>query len=105
MPLLPIGYSIIGFYGRNYYYLDNTYYEWAPAYDGYRVVQLPTSVETTYPQQDIVNTYIPGNIFYNLPDGAQLRILDGVEYYWFEGHYFLKTVKNGETVYIVVNPD
>lgn len=118
VPILPFGYVIISLYGRDYYYYDNTYYEWAPLYNGYRVVPIPMAPQSniiveptpiitngTSVNQGVVDgAYAPGTIFYKLPDGATERILNGVSYYWFEGHYFSKTTRDGKEIYIVVSP-
>ncbi|MDX1809243.1 MAG: DUF6515 family protein [Sulfurospirillaceae bacterium] len=111
VPVLPIGCSVVSIYGRNYYYYDNTYYEWAPSYNGYRVVDPSVPQNIIIDQGPVINNsvpvdskYAPGNIFYKLPAGATQRILNGVSYYWFEGHYFSKTVKDGREIYIVVSP-
>jgi hypothetical protein len=101
VPILPVGYSMVQVYDRDYFFYDNIYYEWAPSYNGYRVVELPTIVNT--PQNVQTNNPV-GTIFYDLPQGAEKRIINGVEYYYFEGQYLLSTLQNGSVVYVVVNP-
>lgn len=95
VPTLPLGYSMVRVYNRDYFFYDNVYYEWAPQYNGYRVVQLPTSM----------NQSPLGSIYSQLPQGAEIRIINGVEYYYFNGQYLLSTVQNGAVVYVVVNPN
>ncbi|MDD2382829.1 MAG: hypothetical protein PHN18_01425 [Sulfurospirillaceae bacterium] len=101
VPSLPMGYSMVRVYNRDYFFYDNIYYEWAPSYNGYRVVELPTNV--TMPQNTQMNNPI-GTIYYDLPRDSEVRIINGVQYYYFEGQYLLSTVQNGNVVYVVVNP-
>lgn len=101
VPSLPMGYSIIKWYDRDYYFYDNVYYEWLPYERGYRVVELPSSS----PMQQSFNTDNPiGTIYYELPNGVEVRLINGIEYYYFEGQYLLSTIQNGKVVYVVVNP-
>ena len=101
IPSLPTGYSMVRVYGRDYFFYDNIYYEWAPSYNGYRVVELP---ETTSTSQNSQMDNPVGTIYYDLPSGAQRRLINGVEYYYADGQYLLSTVQNGTIVYVVVNP-
>ena len=101
VPSLPIGYSMVRVYDRDYFFYDNIYYEWAPSYNGYRVVELPTTMDI--PQSTQIDNPV-GTIYYDLPFGAQKRLINGVEYYFVDGQYLLSTLQNGTVVYVVVNP-
>ena len=100
VPMLPPGYSIIRSYNREYYFYENTYYEPIPNSSSYRVVEFSSSPES-FSSQD----YYPlGTIIYHLPNGSEARIINGRQYYYFGGQYFLPTVQNGAVAYVVVNP-
>lgn len=98
VPTLPVGYVVIFTLGRYYYVYENTYYIWDDGVVAYRVVEAP------YVEGGEDYEYHLGDIVEQLPDGAQTVSIKGVQYYVYQGIYFLPSVQNGEIVYIVVNP-
>ncbi|WP_331774773.1 DUF6515 family protein [Sulfurospirillum sp. 1612] len=110
VPVLPVGYALMHLYGQDYYVYDQTYYVWSDSPQGYRIVESPSQpVSVSSPQYVDDDTaldtpYAIGTVFESLPAGATERILNGVNYYWIDGHYLSKSRQNGHDVYIVVNP-
>lgn len=100
VPMLPRGYSVVRSYNRDYYFYENTYYERIPNSESYRVIEFSPSNEMSSRQEN----YRLGSIIYHLPNGAEARYIDGRQYYYFEGQYFLPTVQNGGVAYVVVDP-
>ncbi len=94
VPVLPPGYTVFQLRGRTYYYYADVYYVWDIGHRAYRVVEVPEAYET----------YQPGDIVDTLPDGAYTVTLDGVQYYRYDGVYFMQAIQGERVVYIVVNP-
>jgi hypothetical protein len=94
VPVLPLGYTVFQIHGSTYYYYDNVYYVWDTDRRAYRVAQVP----------DAYAAYEPGDIIETLPDGAYTVTINGVQYYRFNGVYFLPSVQNEKVVFIVVTP-
>ena len=94
VPVLPLGYTVFQLRGRTYYYYANVYYVWDIDHRAYRVVEVPEAYET----------YRPGDIVDTLPDGAYTVTIDGVQYYRYDGVYFMQAVQGERVVFIVVTP-
>jgi len=102
IPALPSGHAIVTLYGRDYYYYDDIYY--VRDRDGYRVVDEPHESEEYDEYEENKLGYNPGDLLTTLPEGAVSETIDGVQYYYYDGVYFLPNVQNGKIVFIVVNP-
>lgn len=94
VPILPLGYTVFQLRGVTYYYYADVYYVWDVHHSAYRVVEVPEDDET----------YQPGDVVDMLPDGAYTVTIDGVQYYRFNGVYFLQSVQGDRVVYVVVTP-
>lgn len=94
VPTLPLGYVMLQLHGLTYYYYGNVYYIWDSSHRGYRVVEAPEAYET----------YQPGDVVHVLPDGAYSVTIDGVQYYRYQGIYFMQSIQNDRIVYVVVTP-
>ncbi len=94
VPILPLGYTVFQLRGVTYYYYADVYYIWDVHHSAYRVVEVPEDDET----------YQPGDVVDILPDGAYTVTIDGVQYYRFNGVYFLQSVQGARVVYVVVTP-
>lgn len=93
VPVLPLGYVPFNVYGSRYYYYADVYYVWDIHHRAYRVVEAPE-----------VKSYQPGTIVDTLPDGAYTVTIDGVQYYRYDGVYFMQSIQGERIVYIVVTP-
>lgn len=94
VPMLPLGYTVFQLHGVTYYYYADVYYVWDVHHSAYRVVEVPEDDES----------YQPGDVVDTLPDGAYTVTIDGVQYYRFNGVYFLQSVQGDRVVYVVVTP-
>lgn len=94
VPILPLGYTVFQLRGVTYYYYADVYYVWDVHHNAYRVVEVPEDDET----------YRPGDVVDILPDGAYTITIDGVQYYRFNGVYFLQSLQGNRVVYVVVTP-
>lgn len=54
LPVLPIGYATFWWGGLPYYYWDDAYYTWSPAYSGYVAVEPPPDADAA--PDDSANT-------------------------------------------------
>ncbi|WP_345975941.1 DUF6515 family protein [Sulfurimonas sp. HSL3-7] len=94
VPVLPPGYTVFSLHGSTYYYYADVYYVWDIHHRAYRVVEAPEAYER----------YQPGDIVDTLPDGTYTVTIDGVQYYRYNGIYFMQAIQGERIVYIVVTP-
>ncbi len=94
VPVLPLGYTVFHVRGSTYYYYADVYYVWDIHHRAYRVIEVPEAYET----------YQPGDIVDTLPDGAFTVTIDGIQYYRYDGVYFMQSIQGERIIYIVVTP-
>lgn len=106
VPRLPAGHSSLFIGGERYFVYEGIYYAWDGSASGYRVVDSASLGERSASASVSISGsgYRLGDIVELLPSGAVSTVIDGAQYYRFEGLYFMPSVRNGRVVYIVVNP-
>jgi len=93
---LPDGAVVVTHGGVRYYHHAGIHYKWHPAERVYEVVKLET------PDLKPAKTYPTGHVLKHLPDGANAILVNGVQYFRFNGQYFMPTERNGDRVFVVV---
>lgn len=93
---LPDGSVVVKHNGKQYFRHAGVYYRWVPASHEYEVVIPEVSRQASLPL---------GSVLEKLPNGANATLFNGVQYFTFNGQFFIQTERSGKTVYVVVGID
>lgn len=93
---LPDGAVVVTQGGVRYYRHAGVHYKWLAAEHVYEVVKLEA------PEIKPAKKYTTGQVLKHLPDGADTILINGVQYFRFNGQYFMPTERNGDRVFVVV---
>lgn len=88
---LPNGSVAVKHKGQQYFHHKGIYYSWVPAAHQYLVVE---------PELAKPATYKPGSVPEHPPEGVNAMIFNGVEYFSFDGRFFLPTQRSGKKLFM-----
>ena len=92
---LPNGAKVVKRNGKTFYVHGDVYYRWLPGKQRYEVVKLST--------KPAAKVYKLGQVVTVLPNGANSVRINGIQYFSFNGHYFMPSQREGKSVYVVVD--
>lgn len=97
MRYLPNGAIVIKHKGKQYFKHAGVYYRWRPGSQRYEVVNINVSGN----ELSVVK-YVTGSVLKTLPEGAEATLINGVQYFHYQGQYMVPSEREGKAVYIVI---